>query len=407
MAILSLFKKKKSELKTDAAVSTVSSSPGSSSAPPPAAIPKQEKARKMGDDGLPVSKRTITFAIDTGATFGPDNIPLIYATPEAPAQLIASITFECDLDCIGDTFDVDFKATAGVKVNDFIVNDYVDNSGGIDHRTGTIYLQELQKKRWQFPLERLEGQPRIIPKGSYTNKIRVVLDPLLPSSANHRRNWVEYQFHAQLTKFDPFSRTNSPTVEATQKIWVLNAASFAPHLYNTLSLSGNAFKKSLDVSVSLPSHVVELGQSLPLTVKVEPFTSGSKHAGKELVVVSGSFKLVETRIVKIKDSGPVSPIVEDVVNIPLVSPWPISANGWSRMININLPSSPELTPTTESNVQKTTHVLHLKLKVKPQGEKDRNAEEIKLQADIKVGVPKPSGVFRLPEYKDDNNDNNT
>ncbi|KAG0031337.1 hypothetical protein BGZ81_001365 [Podila clonocystis] len=382
MAILSLFSKKKS------------SSEASS-----VATQKKEKPRKIGSDGLPISQRTITFEIDTGATL-PDNTPVIYATPEAPAQVIASITFECDLDCMGDTFDVTFKAEAGVKVNDMITNDIADNQGNFDHRTGSIYEEVLQKKRWELPLPRLEGQPRVIPKGKYTNKVRIILDPLLPSSSRHRRDWIEYQFCAQLTKVDTFSRSSSYTVQQTQRIWVLNSATFAAPLYQPLTVSGQGYKSSLPVSLSLPSHIAVLGEILPLTINVEPFALVSKHSGKELVVVSAAFKLVETRQVKVKDSGNVSPIVEDIVSVPLVHAWPVSAEQWSRTVNVVLPSSPELTPSTESQVLRISHVLSVKLKVKAQGEKDRSAEEIKLQTDIKVGVPPPSGVFKLPQYNE-------
>ncbi|KAG0355813.1 hypothetical protein BG005_005255 [Podila minutissima] len=381
MAILSLFKKK--------------SSSEASSAP----IQKKEKPRKIGGDGLPISKRTISFEIDTGATL-PDNTPVIYATPDAPTQVIASITFECDLDCMGDTFDVTFKAAAGVKVNDLITNDYADNQGNMDHRTGSIYEEVLQKRRWELPLPRLEGQPRVIPKGKYTNRVRIVLDPLLPSSSRHRHDWIEYQFCAQLTKVDPYSRSSSFTVQQIQRIWVLNSVAFAAPLYQPLTVSGQGFKSTLPVSLSLPSHIVVLGQTLPLTINMEPFAAVSKHAGKELIVMSAAFKLVETRKIKVKDSGPVSPIVEDVVSVPLVHAWPVSAQRWSRTVNVVLPSSPELTPSTEATVLRISHVLSVKLKVKVQGEKDRSAEEIKLQTDIKVGVPQPSGVFKLPQYNE-------
>lgn len=121
----------------------------------------------------------------------PDATPVIYATLEAPALVNASITFECDLDCMGDTLDVTFKAAADVKVNgkskiehacpqsvglffhlelfltmlEMITNDIADNQGHFDHRTGSIYEEILQKKRWELSLPRLEGQPRVIPKG--------------------------------------------------------------------------------------------------------------------------------------------------------------------------------------------------------------------------------------------------
>ncbi|KAG0084540.1 hypothetical protein BGZ93_001192 [Podila epicladia] len=75
------------------------------------------ETRKLGYNGLPVSKRTIAIAIDTGATFGPDKIPLIYASPNAPAEAVATIIFETDRDCTTDSFDIKFKGIAKAKVN--------------------------------------------------------------------------------------------------------------------------------------------------------------------------------------------------------------------------------------------------------------------------------------------------
>lgn len=80
--------------------------------------PANVATRKLGSDGLPISKRTITIAVDTGATFGPDKIPLIYATPNAPAEVVATITFETDRDCTADALDVRFVGLSrGDRVN--------------------------------------------------------------------------------------------------------------------------------------------------------------------------------------------------------------------------------------------------------------------------------------------------
>lgn len=80
--------------------------------------PANVETRKLGPDGLPISKRTITIAVDTGATFGPDKISLIYATPSAPAEVVATITFETDRDCTADTSDVRFMGISrGDRVN--------------------------------------------------------------------------------------------------------------------------------------------------------------------------------------------------------------------------------------------------------------------------------------------------
>jgi len=80
--------------------------------------PANVATRNIGSDGLPISKRAITIAVDTGATFGPDKIPPIYATPNAPAEMAATITFETDRDCTADALDVRFVGLSrGDRVN--------------------------------------------------------------------------------------------------------------------------------------------------------------------------------------------------------------------------------------------------------------------------------------------------
>lgn len=106
------------------------------------------ETRKLGYDGLPISKRTITIAIDSGATFGPDKIPLIHAAPNAPAEVVATITFETDRDCTADAFEIKFKGIARVKVNSNVPTFYAPSDERIfSHKTCTnrTFFQKKQK----------------------------------------------------------------------------------------------------------------------------------------------------------------------------------------------------------------------------------------------------------------------
>jgi len=118
---------------------------------------------------------------------------------------------------------------------------------------------------------------------------------------------------------------------------------------------------------------------LPVTLSIEigPFAAESKYANKAPVVVSVVFKLVETRVTTVIENEKVEPMVTGVVNVPLVSSWLKDEKIWSRMVNATLPSSPDLTPSTETKVLNITHVLLVKLRVKVQ---DRIAEEVKFQS---------------------------
>ncbi|KAF9300144.1 hypothetical protein BGZ74_008244 [Mortierella antarctica] len=358
------------------------------------------ETRKLGYDGLPISKRTIAIAIDSGATFGPNKIPLIHAAPNAPAEVVATITFETDRDCTADAFEIKFKGIARVKVNN-LVTTVATIEGKHDNQTGQTYEDIFHRRQWEMPLPRVEHHPRVIPRGVYTQKVRVVLDPIHPSSSRHRRDSVAYYFHAQLSRYDANVRQTLATVEATQHIWVLNVHSIPESLRPPSTATEQAFKSMLTLMLSVPSSVLTLGQVLPLTIKAGPFTAGSKYDKRAPVVVSASFKLVETRRITVTEYGRVEPSVVEVVSVPLVSAWPTEDEQWLRTVNVTLPGSPELTPTTETKVVEVSHVVAIKVKVKARGEKDKSAEEIRLQLDVKVVPPQPTGVFRLPEYDDE------
>ncbi|KAF9316250.1 hypothetical protein BG003_002162 [Podila horticola] len=358
------------------------------------------ETRKLGYDGLPISKRAITIVIDSGATFGPDKIPLIYATANAPAEVVATITFETDRDCTADAFDITFKGISRVKVNN-LVTTVATIEGNYDNQTGQMYEDMFHRRQWEMPLPRVEDQPRVIPRGVYTQKVRLVLDPSHPSSSCHRRTSVSYYFHAQLSRYDTHVRKTLATVEATQHFWVLNAHSIPESLRLPSTVTEQAFKSTLPLTLSVPSSALSLGQVLPLTIAVGPFASGSKYDRRAPVIVSALFKLVETRQITVTEYGKVEPAVAEVVSVPLVSAWPSEDEQWSRTVNVTLPDSPELTPSTVTKVVAISHVVVVKVKVKAQGEKDWSAEEIRLQLNVNVVPPQPTGVFKLPEYEDD------
>ncbi|KAG0083383.1 hypothetical protein BGZ92_010818 [Podila epicladia] len=294
------------------------------------------ETRKLGYNGLPVSKRTIAIAIDTGATFGPDKIPLIYASPNAPAEAVATIIFETDRDCTTDSFDIKFKGIAKAKVN---------NNGKHDNQTGQTYKDIFHRREWEMPIPCVECQPRVIPRDVYTQKVRVVLNPTHPSSSHHRRNSVAY-FHAQLSRYDANSLRPPSTV------------------------TNQAFKSTLPLTLSVLSSVLTLGQVLPLTIKAGPFAAGPSMTS-----------LIEMRQITVTENGRVQPSGVEAVSVPLVSAWPGADEQWLCMVNVTLPGSPELMPTTEAKVMEVSHVVAVKVKVKARGEKDSSAEEIRMQCE--------------------------
>lgn len=263
-----------------------------------------------------------------------------------------------------------------------------------------MYDDVFQKRHWQLSLPRSGNQSRVVPKGVYTQKVRVVLDSTLPSSSHdptrqtsiksahphHHRGSIAYYFHAQLSKVDDNTKRTLATAEAIQPIWVLVAPTLDPAALPPATVTEQGFGSALPATLSVPSSVVALGQALPLTIEAGPFAAGSMYAHKTPVVVSASFKLVETRKAKLIEKRQVEKVQLDasraaeIVSIPLVSAWPkMAEQSWSRTVNVTLPTSPELTPTTETKVLEVSHVVVVSVRVRAEGEKDRGAEEIRLQ----------------------------
>lgn len=78
---------------------------------------KSHKTKEIGYDGLPIGTRKLNFHVDTGTTFGSEKIPLVYGSLDNPAEVVATVVFDTDEDCTGDSVDVTFKASAFVRAN--------------------------------------------------------------------------------------------------------------------------------------------------------------------------------------------------------------------------------------------------------------------------------------------------
>ncbi|KAG0080506.1 hypothetical protein BGZ93_002933 [Podila epicladia] len=369
---------------------------------------KRDRKKEVGWNSLPTGTRRLTFHVDTGATFGPDKIPLVHGSLESPAEVVATITFETDEDCPGEFVNVTFYATAYVGVNDLVTRPAA-TKGTYEKDTGFITEQVLQKNKWILPVIHTEGKPNIIRKGVYTNHIRLPLDPALPSSClptKHVKASIQYSFHAQVSHTDPHSRRTVATVAANQNIWVLNNHSSQTET-DVLPLQATefAFKSSLPVYVSAPTQAI-LGQSLPVTLAVGAFAQGSEHAAQPPIVLSAQFKLLETRHAQPTGNASLRH-VQEVVNMQLLTdsaPSPPSPRGgeggWSRTIHVAVPSSPELTPSFECALVSVEYSAAVLVRVRAENQKDHQAEEVKLTLPIKMVAPSLRAE-QLPEYSRD------
>ncbi|KAG0254367.1 hypothetical protein BG011_005803 [Mortierella polycephala] len=61
--------------------------------------------------------RILSIGVDTGATFGPQNLPLVRVTLEVPAHIATAIGFETNKDCKGLEIEIIFKTATRTKVD--------------------------------------------------------------------------------------------------------------------------------------------------------------------------------------------------------------------------------------------------------------------------------------------------
>lgn len=176
-------------------------------------------------------------------------------------------------------------------------------------------------------------------------------------------------------------------VEKTFDVWILNSPDASPMSSlsaKPLSQKMKTKKSSLEVSFSIPAGgKVEVGQVLPVTLRVPPFES-SKFQGQAPVLSECVFKLREDILGKTKNcSGFNTKIRTDLCTLPLQTQnWTIDErttdgpSGLERVINMSLPSYPTMSPSATTFWLDVSYVLEISLKIRAQDQKEKDAETI-------------------------------
>ncbi|KAI8594688.1 hypothetical protein EDD21DRAFT_449196 [Dissophora ornata] len=359
--------------------------------------------------GSASSKKSMRLSIqvhgDSLIDMGTNPLPVFYSTLETPAEVLATVTFETDQECAGREVEITYRASATYKAP-------------VQSQT-VVFLESeqlFQKKRWLMDLDRpKEGR---VAKGTYTKDISVTIDPLWPSSAKthphyNGEGWIKYIFEAKFTKTSMGSQT--PVLTESQEIWIMNSTLPSPSSSLLLSsssppeaahpsfvVSDSWKKKTLPISVTLPSNSLTMAQVVPITVRMGSLTHESKYAGQEIVVMGAHFALRE------RVAGRANGFNDrefkgfhDVITVPLKDGWPKTAGPWERTVHLTMPTAPQVAASTKTRWMDITHSLVLVMKVKAESEKDMRATQYELEANIHIVVPRntpESNGDVLPTY---------
>lgn len=225
-----------------------------------------------------------------------------------------------------------------------------------------------------------------IAAGQYTKEISATIDPLWPSSVRippHAKGFgrVKYEFIVKFGKL--WLGQFSPSLSTSQEVWVLNST-LPPPLPSIGATSPplvvqTSWKKStLPVSLTLPSETLTLGQIVPVKVQMSPFTNESKYAGQTIDVLKASFILREHVHGQLVAHSQEFDHSRDVISVPITQGWPCTTGPWERIVNLTLPTSPELSASTKTRCLNISYSLILVMKLKAGSQKDKKASDYEL-----------------------------
>ncbi|GJJ70528.1 hypothetical protein EMPS_02877 [Entomortierella parvispora] len=197
-------------------------------------------------------------------------------------------------------------------------------------------------------------------------------------------------------------------LEKTFEVWILNSLepSPMPSPSSKLLYQKMITKKSgLTVSLSIPAEGrVEIGQVLPVTLRVPPFEK-SKFRGLAPLLTECVFKLREEAVGKTKVAlGRTTRIPKDIYTLALLTDdWPKDGySGLERVISISLPGYPTMSTSSQTQWLDVAYVLEVSMKIRAEGQKEKEAEALKAQFLLNVVAPHhviaPHGD-QLPAYE--------
>ncbi|KAG0379899.1 hypothetical protein BGX24_011141 [Mortierella sp. AD032] len=276
----------------------------------------------------------------------------------------------------------------------------------LDHG-GTIFTYHhidcKQSQSWAVKLHRTNtSSPKLIAPGVTHYEFEVQLQPDLPPTIEGKRGWFHYRFKAFMQRDFPFRN-----MAVKQLVWVYSSSLRAgQHELAQEADLARIYKQVvwsdiLPVTCSLPStSVLYQGQVVPLTVRIDPFLENSIHKGQELIVMSALVKLKQyTTLRDPSKLGNTQKEKKEVIVLPVMEGWPVTSQGFERIVNIELPGARKLAASIDSVPVTKTHTLKLIMMIRTPLIGEKEAKELRVEMGVTITSPRPEHIKGIaPEY---------
>lgn len=222
---------------------------------------------------------------------------------------------------------------------------------GEDSRAGK---DVFHRQVWELPVN--QPRPGRIAPGSYEASFDAILPPTYPSSSETKGGRVTYLVEAKLRR-----RWSLDVIEL-QRIWYsatsLSLLPLAQPIMTVESCAG-VWRDALPYSIIIPSETLFLGQLVPVTIRLGPLLANSPVAGQAIRLINPRLRLKQYADLTTSSGNSTAVRKKVVVDLTLAH-WPkIAVVEYQNTVLMQLPTLPELVPTTRMTVYSVRHSLNL------------------------------------------------
>ncbi|KAF9305600.1 hypothetical protein BGZ74_009644 [Mortierella antarctica] len=316
-------------------------------------------------------QKSLVIEIEGGQPGGPDGAVIFYGQPDRSTVVRCTIRFTTNYECKGDCIEYRFTGKA-----------LSSWSEGEDSRSGK---DVFHRQVWDLPVN--HPKPGRIAPGSYQASFDAILSPTFPSTSETKGGRVTYLVEAKVRR-----RWDLNVVEF-QRIWY-SATSLPPPSIDPITTVGSCagvWRDTLPYSIIIPAGTLFLGQLVPVTIRLGPLLANSPKAGQQIRLIGPKLQLKQYAHLATNSGGSTEVRKRVVVNLALAH-WPKHAVGeyWDTVL-VQLPTLPDLAPTTETSVYSVRHSLNLAVGIGMNG----MAGVMKVQVKVDITGPRPPAEYPI------------
>ncbi|KAF9959138.1 hypothetical protein BGZ72_010267 [Mortierella alpina] len=314
-------------------------------------------------------EKSLVVEVLNGHGAGPEGSYLFYGVPEGITIVRGRVRFTTNYECKGERIDYWFMGKASSTFSDG------DNTYSGKH--------VMCEERWQLAVNKPDKIRKISP-GQYEASFEISLPSTLPPSSSNSYGGVSYILKARLVRYW------SLNVTVLKEVWFLPTLLRAPTQGPTLTMATSAglWKNALPYSITFPSDVLHLGQTVPVRIRLEKFLPTSQVAGRGYKLFKPMLRLKQYASLKTKAEAETAHLRKVSVVEMQLRHWPqTEVLEFQDTVLLTLPMMPNLTPTTDTPVYAVRHSVNLMLEILVPG----LGGMMKVKVKVQITGPRPPG----------------